>query len=85
MARADIGTRVKAGEIVGEIEEVAIRAPLTGYIRGICHTGARVLSGAKILEIDPREGVISWLGIGERPRRVAQGVLTAVGTYLTSA
>jgi xanthine dehydrogenase accessory factor len=77
-ACADIGMPVTAGEILGEIGAVPIRAPLAGHVRGICHSGAHVSTGTKVLEIDPRDGVVSWVGIGDRPRQVARGVLGAL-------
>lgn len=73
-----IGERVAANEPVGRIGEVEIRAPMAGWLRGLPHDGAEVLHGTKVVEIEPREGVVSWRGIGERPRRVALGVLAAI-------
>lgn len=73
-----IGQRVRQGEVVGVLDEHFVTAPLAGCIRGLTHHGVRVESGAKIVEIDPRGDPATCFGLGERPQRIASGVLTAV-------
>jgi xanthine dehydrogenase accessory factor len=74
-----IGQRVRQGEVVAVLAEHFITAPLGGCIRGLTHPGARVEAGTKIVEIDPRADPATCFGIGERPERIALGVLQAVG------
>jgi xanthine dehydrogenase accessory factor len=78
-----IGEPVVAGETVGHIDATPLPAPLTGVLRGLTHDGAAVVAGTKVIEVDPRGrgGVVA--GIGERPARIAEGVLRAVtgGTW----
>ena len=73
-----IGQRVTQGEVVAVLAEHFITAPLTGCIRGLTHHGAHVETGTKVVEIDPRSDPSTCFGLGERPRRIALGVLKAV-------
>ena len=73
-----IGASVRAGEIVAWIGTTPLVAPLTGCLRGLTHHGASVSRGTKIIEIDPRGRAERVFGIGERPRRIAAGVLDCI-------
>lgn len=74
-----IGDRVLAGDPVLDLDGVTLRAPLPGVLRGLVRNGVRVAAGAKVLEVDPRGRPEDCFGVGERPRRVALGVLAAIG------
>ena len=74
-----IGAVVDASEPVARIGDVVIRAPLSGILRGLTHHGANVTTGTKVLEVDPRGCRGAAFGIGERPARIAAGVLQAIG------
>lgn len=76
--RFNIGDRVVQGQEVARIGNAVISAPLSGCLRGITHSGAPVRPGTKILEVDPRGDPGAVRGLGERPRRIAEGVLEAV-------
>ena len=80
-----IGERVTAGQEVGRIDTTVVCAPLTGRLRGLAHDGVRVEAGAKLVEVDARDDDAIIRGLGERPRRIAQGVLTAVDRQLQRA
>lgn len=73
-----IGDKVAAGESVAHVGGVSLTAPLDGRLRGLTRSGVRVVEGTKVIEIDPRgaDAVIS--GIGERPAKIAQGVVQVV-------
>lgn len=73
-----IGERVRAGEIVAWIGTTPLRAPLAGCLRGLTHHGAAVVPATKVIEVDPRGERDRVFGVGERPRRIAQGVLAAI-------
>lgn len=73
-----IGAAVTAGEVVGRIGRLAILAPFAGVLRGLTHDGATVAVGTKIVEVDARADPSAAFGIGERPRRIARGVLEAI-------
>jgi len=76
--RAQIGQSVTAGEAVAAIGDVELCAPLDGILRGLVHDGVPVQAGAKVLEVDPRGDISKVVGIGPRPRRIAEGVLAAI-------
>ncbi len=75
---AKIAQRVSAGEVVATIGDERLAAPLDGILRGLTHDGAAVEAGTKVLEVDPRGDVSKVVGLGPRPRRIAEGVLRAI-------
>ena len=77
-----IGDAVVAGREVARVGDVPIVAPLSGCLRGLAHDGAAVHAGAKVVEVDPRGDAAAAHGVGERPRRIAQGVLAAIDEAL---
>jgi len=72
-----IGDAVEAGNAVASIEDLSLMAPLAGRLRGLCRDGVPVAIGTKVIEIDPRGDAAIVTGIGERPRKIADGVLIA--------
>ena len=76
--RAAIGDRVRAGDVVATIGDAPLAAPLDGILRGLTHDGAPVDAGTKVLEVDPRGEPSAVVGVGARPRRIAEGVLQAI-------
>lgn len=76
--RIDIGAAVKCGENVARIGDTPLFAPLSGMVRGVTRAGVPVSIGTKVIEIDPRGPAAVTRGLGERPRRIAAGVLKAV-------
>jgi xanthine dehydrogenase accessory factor len=75
---ARIGSCVTAGEIVATIGDIALSAPLSGVIRGLTRSGVPVAVTTKVVEIDPRGDPSAAFGLGERPRRIAEGVCRAL-------
>lgn len=73
-----IGERVEEGAIVATIGSLALRAPLGGVLRGLTRSGVEVAACTKVIEVDPRGDPASVFGLGERPRRIAEGVLAAM-------
>jgi xanthine dehydrogenase accessory factor len=76
--KARIAQRVAAGEVVATIGDEPLTAPLDGILRGLTHDGVQVRAGMKVVEVDPRGDVAKVTGLGERPRRIAEGVLRAI-------
>ena len=74
-----IGEIVREGQVVGSVGALAILAPFAGVLRGLTHDGAAVAAGTKIVEVDARADPRAAFGIGERPRRIAEGVLEVIG------
>jgi xanthine dehydrogenase accessory factor len=73
-----IGDRVVEGQEIARIGDVSLHAPLSGRLRGLSHDRAPVVVGAKVVEVDPRGDASRVDGLGERPSRIAEGVLQAV-------
>jgi xanthine dehydrogenase accessory factor len=74
----DVGDHVNAGELVANVDLVELRSPLSGVLSGLTYNGVSVKERARVIEVDPRDEPDLAHGLGERPRRVADGVLEAI-------
>ncbi|MBN2059036.1 MAG: EF2563 family selenium-dependent molybdenum hydroxylase system protein [Deltaproteobacteria bacterium] len=73
-----IGDSVKEGAIVGYVENVPVKAPLTGVLRGLIHEGISVKQNMKIGDIDPR-GIREYCHtISDKALAIGGGVLEAL-------
>ena len=75
---AQIGNRVEGSAIIARIEGAPLHAPIGGVIRGLTRNGVEVAIRTKVIEVDPRGDPAAAFGLGERPRRIAEGVLKAL-------
>jgi xanthine dehydrogenase accessory factor len=75
-----IGQAVSRGEAVARVGAHPIRAPIDGQIRGLSHDGAAVEAGSKVLEVVP-VGSTPCFGLGQRPGRIADGVVRAIDAW----
>jgi hypothetical protein len=82
--RATLGQRVTAGEILGSLEGQALRAPISGTLRGLARDGVQVQVGQRVIEVDPRVAP-QVHGLGERPWAIARGVAEALGLQLADS
>jgi len=73
-----IGDLVEADDVIAHVGESEIRAPLSGVLRALTRTNVQVAVGDKVVELDPREESGVTDGIGERPGRLAESVLTVI-------
>ena len=69
---------MQRGQVVGQVDDTPLLAPIDGVVRGISRSGIAVAAGAKLVDVDPRGDAALAAGIGERPRRIAAAVLAAV-------
>ncbi len=76
--KARIGEVVRRGQEVAEIGFMALAAPIDGVLRGLTRDGVPVTVRTKVIEVDPRGSAAEVRGIGERPRKIADGVLSAI-------
>jgi xanthine dehydrogenase accessory factor len=76
--KARIGDPVRQGQDIAEIGLMVLSAPLDGVLRGLTRDGVPVTVRTKVIEVDPRGAAAEVRGIGERPRRIADGVLAAI-------
>jgi xanthine dehydrogenase accessory factor len=74
----EVGDLVSEGQVVAHIDTNPLQAPLNGVLRGLTHDGVPVAIGTKVIEVDPRGLAAVVTGIGERPGRIAEGVLQAI-------
>jgi xanthine dehydrogenase accessory factor len=73
-----IGDSVAQGQEVARIDSTPLLAPITGVLRGLTHDNVPVIPETKVIEVDPRMQNAQVSGIGERPARIAESVLTAM-------
>jgi xanthine dehydrogenase accessory factor len=76
--RFNVGDAVTQGEKLGEIERMPLLCPMSGTLRGISHDGAFVEVRTKVIEVDPSSDRDKAFGLGQRPARIADGVLAAL-------
>ncbi|MEE8396731.1 MAG: hypothetical protein V3S29_11795 [bacterium] len=69
---------VRAGEVVGRVDDTPLAVTIGGVLRGLAYDGTPVAQGAKLVEVEPRGDPALCIGIAERPRRIAEGVIEAV-------
>ncbi|GLI54634.1 molybdenum hydroxylase [Propionigenium maris DSM 9537] len=74
-----IGDIVEKGEVVANIGDVEVRAPLGGVIRGLIRNSYNVKKGLKIGDIDPRrEQVENCFTISDKARNIGGAVLEGI-------
>jgi xanthine dehydrogenase accessory factor len=73
-----IGDLVFEGQEIAEIDSSALTAPLDGVLRGLTRDNVAVTFRTKVIEVDPRGPGAEVQGIGQRPRRIAKSVLSAI-------
>ena len=76
--RKAIGDMLKAGEIIAQIDNTIIYAPIDGVLRGMLHDGVSVHAGMKIADVDPRGEVSYCYSISDKALAIGGGVLEAV-------
>ena len=77
-ARRRIGDVVEAGEIVGEIAGMPVRAEIAGLLRGLLHDGVETQAGMKLGDVDPRGEREYVDSISDKARAIGGGVLEAI-------
>jgi len=78
--QAEIGTRVKAGQVIAEVTGEKIIAPFGGILRGLLHDGLQVQGGLKVGDIDPRNDLQYAVQVSEKSLAIGGGVLEALLT-----
>ncbi len=76
----EIGSRVTAGQVVGEVAGTPLVARIDGIVRGIVKDGLRVQAGAKLVDIDPRGDPALLARFSEKAWVIADAVLSAIRT-----
>jgi xanthine dehydrogenase accessory factor len=81
-ARRRIGDRVVAGETVGRVGEVPVKARTDGLLRGLLRSGLEVREGMKLGDVDPRGVPEHCALVSDKALAVAGGVLEAACALL---
>ena len=84
-ARAVIGNRVEAGDVVACVEGRALHAGISGVLRGILYDGLDVKTGQKVGDVDPRGVVGHCFSISDKARAIGGAVLEAILSLLPDA
>ncbi len=73
-----IGDTVHKGQVVAEVEGRAVRAAVSGVLRGLIRPGTFVPRGLKVGDIDPRGKRRYCFTVSDKARALAGSVLEAV-------
>ena len=74
----EIGDLVVAGEVVGQVGDQLVEAPISGILRGLLRNGVRVSKKTKLVEVDPVNDRAICYVIRDKMRAIAGGVLEAI-------
>lgn len=77
-ARAQIGDRVRRGDVLGDVNEHEVRAEIDGLIRGLIASGMQVTKGLKLGDIDPKGDASNCSTISDKSRTIGGAVLEAI-------
>jgi len=77
-----IGDLVRAGDVVAVVGRTAVKAEISGVIRGLLREGIEVKEGYKVGDVDPRAKVSHCHTISDKSRSVGGGVLEAIMMFL---
>ena len=73
-----IGTHVEEGQVIGYVAGEAVKAQLTGTLRGLIRPGTLVPAHLKIGDIDPRGNGSYCMRISEKAGAIGGAVLEAI-------
>ena len=74
----EIGDLVVAGEVIGQIGDLPLEAPVGGMLRGLIRSGVSVSRGSKLIEVDPVHDRITCNYITDKMLAIGEGVLKAI-------
>lgn len=75
---ANIGDRVKKGEVIALVSGQAVLAPFDGVLRGLLRPGSNVDQGLKIGDVDPRDDPNICYLVSDKSRAIGGAVLEAI-------
>ena len=73
-----LGDLIPQGELMGQVGDAAVTAPLAGMVRGLLQDGLQVSARFKIGDIDPRGAKADYLTASDKAMAIAGGVLEAM-------
>jgi xanthine dehydrogenase accessory factor len=77
----DIGSLVKKGDIVCYVENMPVKAPFDGMVRGMIMDQRHVPKGVKIGDVDPRRDKDYCFTFSDKARAIGGAVLEAILHY----
>jgi xanthine dehydrogenase accessory factor len=81
----NIGDSVLAEDIIGNLNDISLKAPISGVLYGILRNESKVLANAKLAEIDPIKDKSACFVIGDKMRVISGSVLEAIMMSLNMA
>ncbi len=79
----EIGDSVVAGEIIGQVGDLPLKAPMSGMLRGLIRSGVRVSRGSKLIEVDQVHDSAICNFITSKMMAIGEGVLQAIELKFT--
>ncbi len=79
-AVAEVGQRVKAGELIATLAGQQLLSPFDGVLRGLVHPSLDVHKGIKIGDVDPRNDPSYCWRVSDKSLAIGGGVLEALLT-----
>ena len=73
-----IGDTVLANDIIGQLNDISLKAPISGVLRGLLRNEVKVLANAKLAEIDPANDRSVCFVIRDKMRAISGGALEAI-------
>jgi len=81
----NIGDTVLEGDIIGRLNEVPLKAPISGILCGLLRNEVKVLAQTQLAEIDGVNGKPVCTAINDKLRAISGGVLEAIMMSLNIA
>ncbi|MGM0240016.1 selenium-dependent molybdenum cofactor biosynthesis protein YqeB [Enterococcus sp. AZ103] len=73
-----IGDRVKKDQVLFKVDNVEVKSPLDGTLRGLIEAGLTIRKGLKVADVDPRPSEeIDYLAISDKARALGGAALEA--------
>jgi xanthine dehydrogenase accessory factor len=79
-AAAEIGQKLKAGQLIATVAGHQLVAPFDGVLRGLVHPSLDVKKGMKIGDVDPRNDPSYCWRVSDKSLAIGGGVLEALLT-----
>jgi len=73
-----IGERLAAGDVVGRVAGVELKAEIAGLLRGLLWSGLEVPAGFKVADVDPRGDPALCRTLSDKARTISGSVLEIV-------
>jgi len=74
----NVGDSVVMDEIIGKVNDMPVKAPISGILRGLIRNETKILAHTELAEIDPANSKSVCFSIRDTARSIAGGVLEAI-------